>query len=39
MTLAEKAILLLGSLKMRALVAMYLASQIKAERRLQMGRG
>lgn len=39
MIFAEKAILLLGSLKVRALCAMYLASQTKAERRLQKGRG
>lgn len=35
MIFAEKAILLLGSLKVRALCAMYLASQTNAERRLQ----
>lgn len=34
MSFAEWAILLLGSLKVRALCAMYLASQINAERRL-----
>lgn len=39
MIFAEKAILLLGSLKVRALCAMYLASQTNAERRLRMGRG
>lgn len=34
MIFAEWAILLLGSLKVRALCAIYLASQINAERRL-----
>lgn len=39
MIFAEKAILLLGSLKVRALCAIYLASQTNAERRLQKRRG
>lgn len=38
MIFAEWAILLLGSLKMRALCAIYLASQINAERRLRITR-
>lgn len=39
MIFAEWAILLLGSLKVRALCAMYLASQTNAERRLWIRRG
>lgn len=39
MIFAEKAILLLGSLKVRALCAMYLASQTNAEKRLRKARG